>query len=300
MPLAEGVALGVGLATGGVMLMLAVSDGVGTTPEDGTSDDTTTPEEESNPEDGRTPEDGRVGGKLLTGTGADAVGRKDSTLDKRLDSTVGRADGGTSETAEDRMLGRSETKDETAGGRIPIAVAEGVGAVGPRSELDGETPGNSDTIDESIEGNPSDVGMASEIAVGVGITSPVPSAVVIPTMIPEVGSDAKGACSEESTASLVGRTTLLGAAPVEPISGGGVGVGSKVPSRDDNRPPNRPEDEVGCKTLSGRPPVVPGTMKGPRKLEASGVDGASEETGTGVGVTIDSGIPPVDATRSPD
>lgn len=225
---------------------------------------------------------------------------------------MGRADGGRSETADDRMLGRSETTDETAGGRIPIRVGEGVGAVGPRPEPEGKTPGNSDTIDDNIDGRPSrpeftgepsEVGMAPEPssgAVGVGVTSPVPSAVVIPTTIPEVGRGTRGTSSEDATAPLVGRTTLLGRTPVEPIWGVGVGSGSRGSRTDDSSPPSRPGVEVGCKMLSGRPPVVPGTMKGPRKLDTSGEDGAAEEAGAGVGVTIDSGIPPVEATRCPD
>jgi hypothetical protein len=76
-----------------------------------------------------------------------------------------------------------------------------------------------------------------------------------------------------------------------------VGVGARS---DESTPPIKPPEELGCKIVSGRPPVEPGTMKGPRKLDASGEVGPAEEAGDAVGVTIISGISPVEATRCPD
>jgi hypothetical protein len=89
----------------------------------------------------------------------------------------------------------------------------------------------------------------------------------------------------------VGCTIVSGMPPVEPISGVGVGASS-----DERRPPTRPPEEVGWTIVSGIPPVDPGTMKGPRKLDASGELGAAEEAGDAVGVTIVSGMPPVEPT----
>lgn len=139
---------------------------------------------------------------------------------------------------------------------------------------------------------------------GVGVASPVPNAVVIPTTIPEVGSGKTIGSSEAGAAPLVGRTTLLGTPPVEPTTGSGegsgvgVGVGSGARgARIEERRPSEAED-VGCRTDSGTPPVEPGTMKGPRKLDDSTTAGASDTTGVGVGVgvTMTSGSPPVEET----
>jgi hypothetical protein len=41
-------------------------------------------------------------------------------------------------------------------------------------------------------------------------------------------------------------------------------------------------------------------MKGPRKLDASGELGTAEEAGAAVGVTIVSGMPPVEPTACSD
>lgn len=131
--LGVGVALGV---AGGRTLMLAVSEGVGTTPDDGGTD----------------------GAWLERGTGADPLG-KVSPPEMMLDRIVGRADGGT-----------SEIKDERIGGMMPDA--EALGCVSPRSMLDGKTPGSSETRDDKREGSPStsvltgvpsEVGIASEL-----------------------------------------------------------------------------------------------------------------------------------------
>jgi hypothetical protein len=51
---------------------------------------------------------------------------------------------------------------------------------------------------------------------------------------------------------------------------------------------------------SGIPPVDPGTMKGPRKLDVSGEFDAAEEARDAVGVTIVSGMPPVEPTACSD
>jgi hypothetical protein len=88
---------------------------------------------------------------------------------------------------------------------------------------------------------------------------------------------------------------VSGMPPVEPISAVGVGASSE-----ERRPPTRPAEEVGCTTVSGIPPVDPGTMKGPRKLDASGELGTAEEAGAAVGVTIVSGMPPVEPTACSD
>lgn len=93
----------------------------------------------------------------------------------------------------------------------------------------------------------------------------------------------------------VGCTMVSGMPPVEPISAVGVGASSE-----ERRPPTRPAEEVGCTTVSGIPPVDPGTMKGPRKLDASGELGTAEEAGAAVGVTIVSGMPPVEPTACSD
>jgi hypothetical protein len=93
----------------------------------------------------------------------------------------------------------------------------------------------------------------------------------------------------------VGSTIVSGVPPVEPTSGVGVGASSV-----ESRPPIRPSDEVGCRTLSGTPPVDPGTMKGPRMLDAPAEEGAVEVAGDAVGMTMVSGIPPVEATFWPE
>ena len=165
---------------------------------------------------------------------------------------VGSALGGRSETAEDRMLGRPGIKDESTGGKMPDAEADGVGSVGPSPELVGNMPGISETRDDRIDGRPSrpevagepsEVGIAPELrsgAVGVGVASPVPNAVVIPTTMPEVGRGKRGCTFEAEAAPLVGTTIMLGRTPVDPITA--VGVGSRGPKIVESRPPRRPSD----------------------------------------------------------
>jgi hypothetical protein len=159
------------------------------------------------PDDGKTPEanplDVRAVGMM---TGAVPEGRMDSTPDRMLDKTVGRADAGTSESADDRIAGRSETNEVTAGGRIPDALAEGtgVGAVDPTPVPEGVTPGNSETNEDRIAGKSteseveatvSEVGIAPELRRGAvgdktgAADSPVPCGVVVPIAVPDSGCD---------------------------------------------------------------------------------------------------------------
>jgi hypothetical protein len=312
-----------------------------------------------NPEEGKTPDEGKTSeGRMLDGKivgtimGPVPEGRPDSRPDRMLDTTLGTADAGRSEMADDSMLESSGISEETAGGRMPDALAEGigVGAVDPTPLPVGRTLVSSDTIDERISGTSrmpelvaavSDVGIAPELrtgdAVGVAnavetLDSPVPRAVVIPMTMPDDGRS--GCPLEAEAAALVGRTTLPGTPPVLPISEAVVGaadpksddkrppirppeeVGSRTVSgippveptsgvgvgaiSDESRPPIKPPDEVGCKTDSGTPPVEPGTMKGPRMLDAPPDEGAVEDAGAAVGVTMVSGIPPVEATFWPE
>jgi hypothetical protein len=143
------------------------------------------------------------------------------------------------------------------------------------------------------------------VAVGES-DSVVPKAVVIPTTMPEVGSDGRG-MSEVNPISLVGSTTLPGTPPVEPVGVGGsegsgaVGVGiSPVEPKGtfSDREGNTPVDTDGWRMLSGKPPVDPGEgmMKGPRIVEPPVEEGSSVKGADGLGDTIDSGIPPVEAT----
>lgn len=251
---ADGVTVGVALSRGGVML--AVSEGVGIENDDGTKAEDgrgsevgmvpvgTTPDEGRTPE-GTTPDGTLVGmmpdGSLLgTMIVPEAVGRRGSIPEDKLDSIVGSAGWGTSETAEDRMLDRSGMGEDTTGGRRPLKVGEAVGAVGavgPR--VDGTTPGRSDTTDDRrggrssrpvLVGAVSEVGIAPELTmetVGVGAgDSPVPKAVVMPITMPEEGSGSRGrGALSEDTAALVGRTGSLGRSPVVPTSGASVGEG---------------------------------------------------------------------------
>jgi hypothetical protein len=262
----DGVTLGVGLLTGGVVL--GVSDGVGGGLEDGTiaedvgmgTGESGVPEG-TTPDDGNTPEGIKLGGRLLgTTTGPDAVGRRLSTPERMLDSTVGTADGGTSESTEDKILGRSGTAEETAGGTRPIKVGDAVGAVGPR--LDGTIPGTSETIDDSRDGKStrgelvawlSDVGIAPELrsgSVGVGAKdSPVPNAVVMPMTMPELGRGSKGRALSEDAAALVGRTGSLGRTPVGATEGTGVGDASIGARTDESNPSRGPEEGDACGTL---------------------------------------------------
>jgi hypothetical protein len=187
----------------------------GRTPEDGRTPegsalDGRIPDEGKTPEgstlDGRIPEASPLEGKAVGMiTGPVPEGRMDSTPDRMLDKTVGRADAGTSESADDRISGKSETNEVSAGGRIPDALAEatGVGAVDPTPVPEGVTPGNSDTNEDKIAGTSreseveatvSEVGIAPELRGAVGdkigaADSPVPCAVEVPMAVPDSGCD---------------------------------------------------------------------------------------------------------------
>lgn len=207
--------------------------------------------------------------------GAVALG---GNSDTKLEMMLGMTEDGTSEG---RRLETSETNEDTSGGRTPEAVGTGAsetGAVGP-AEPGGRTPLTSETTDDRIEGRSkgpegntaSEVGIAPE-ATGVGVVAPVPNAVVIPTtMPPEDGCTSKGCSLDGEAGATVGSAMLLGRTPVGDASG--------VSSRVERSPPTRPWDCVGVATEEGMPPPVePGTMNGPWKLDATGEDssGASE------------------------
>lgn len=224
--------LTVGVATGGVTVRGADGDCVGS-PEGTNSEDGISPEEIRASEEGRTGGTELIGmgaelmgigaelmgmGAELMRIGADAVGKRVSTPGRTLDRAVGNGVGPTSETTEDRMLGRSGTSVERIGGRIPDKEGVGVttGAVGPRSVPEGKMPFTSETTEDKIggrlsrpelAGNSSEVGIGAEVtigAVGVGRRSPVPSAVVSPTTIPELMSERRGSAVGDTSGALVG------------------------------------------------------------------------------------------------
>lgn len=250
------------------------------------------------------------------GRGTDAVGRleaviaeerADSALDTRLEITLGRAEPvGTTGTADDRRLERSETTDGRREGRMPEAEGEGVivaetGAVGLVDPELGMMPVGSplvtsETTEERNEGKftspelaeaPSEVGMAREaeaslVGVADAEAASVPSAVVMPMVIPPDGMPTEGTTP-------VGTTPLLGRMPDSTVE---VGVGSALPRRDDKREPTRPADDVG-RTMSDD--------AGRRPVDATDVGVASglwSEERPPVGVTISDagGRRPVDAT----
>jgi hypothetical protein len=189
------------------------------------------------------------------GTGRVPVGRieaevrADSALDTKLEITLGRAEPvGTAETADDRRLDSSEMIDGAIDGKMPEADAEGVieaetGAVGLAEPELGRTPvgATSETSDDRSEdkstsaelvGVPSEVGIAPEaplvmVADAVADADSVPSAVVIPMMIPPLEAP-------------VGTTPLLG---MIPDSTAEVGVGS-APRIDDSKEPMSPPVEA--------------------------------------------------------
>jgi hypothetical protein len=272
----EDTALGVvvGVSLGSRDVMLAGSEGVGTTPDGvgirpeetvGRAPEGMRPEEAV----GMTPEgirpeeisDAMLDTMLLAGgrgTGTLAVGSSET----KLDTMLGRTDTGTSEIAPDKRLETSETKEETSGGRMPDGAADGAGvgagetgAVGP-AEPEGRMPVTSETSEDKIEGRlsgpdgrtASEVGIAPELNTGLEALStgaPVPSAVVMPTTIPpEDGWIDKGCWLDRGAGAGVGCTTpLLGRTPVEPTSGLGDAAGTF--KRDDRRPPTRPCEVVG-------------------------------------------------------
>lgn len=203
------------------------------------------------------------------GRGIEAVGRTepelsaDSALDTRLDTMLGRAESvGRSETAEDRRLESSETTDGRTDGRMPDAEGVGVivavtGAVGSTAPELGTMPEGrtSETTEDRNEGRsnpelaetPSEVGIAPDgetSLVGVADADSVPSAVVMPMIIPLP-------LVERAP---VGTTPLLGRIPDSTAE---VGVGSALPRMEDRREPMRPAEELG-RTISesgGRTPV---------------------------------------------
>jgi hypothetical protein len=189
-----------------------------------------------------------TGGRMPEGVGtmegvAGAVGP--SLPEGRTPEGVGAADGVTGAVGPREPGGRipvtSETSDDTSdarGGRIPDGVGAGdsvTGAVGP-AEPDGRMPVTSETREDKTDGRLSKPepeaapdGSIPELKIGttgVGVadtTGPVPSAVVMPTMMPvEEGRTPEGTLFDAEAAPLVGKTTLLGAAPVEPTCGLGV------------------------------------------------------------------------------
>lgn len=184
------------------------------------------------------------------GRGTDAVGRieaevsADSALDTKLEITLGKAEPvGRSETADDNKLDKSEITDGATDGRIPEADGEDVmvaeaGAVGLIAPELGVTPvgKTSETAEESNEDKsspelaeaPSEVGMAPDgeallVRVAVAVDDSVPSAVVMPIMIPPDDKLLEGA-------SPVGTTPLLGRIPDSTAE---VGEDSAVLSRDE-------------------------------------------------------------------
>ncbi|KAF2705672.1 hypothetical protein K504DRAFT_95070 [Pleomassaria siparia CBS 279.74] len=172
---------------------------------------------------------------LLTGKGGSRV-----PVGTRLD-TLGTPVGSSLATDDTKLL-RSEAREETMEGSgfgMPEPVNGDVGAVGPRVMLGripvGTIDGRSDTSEESKEGRLgriSDFAVVSEVGIGgaidfVGNSAPlVPKAVVIPTMMPDVGWETDGR-REGSVRSLVGRSTgPEGSTPVaEPVGRLMKGVG---------------------------------------------------------------------------
>lgn len=124
-----------------------------------------------------------------------------------------------------------------------------MGAVGP-AEPEGMIPLTSETTEDSIGARPSgllgtasDVGIATELgsgSTGVGEAAPVPSAVVMPMMMPpDDGITSRGWSLEGDAGTGVGSTMLLGKSP--PVEAGcWLGVGSGLSNRDDRRPPIGP------------------------------------------------------------
>jgi hypothetical protein len=287
----DGVMLGVSLGIG----TLGASEGVGTTPE---------PDKLTKTLEARL---------LASGIGTGAVALT-GISEAKLDTMLGTTDAGRSGTEESR-LERSEAREETMGGRMPIGVGVGdgvIGAVGP-AEPEGRTPGTSEMAEDKSPGRSRgaslDEGAASEVGIGPELrggldaeaTGAVPSAVVIPTTMPPEDGRTRRGCWLDGAASLgVGSAKLLGRTPVEPTCGSGVGVASG-PRMEESRPPRSPS-EVGVGSDDGIPPDEPGTMNGPRKLDAAGADGSGDASGgaEGAGVelagTMISGMGPEEPT----
>jgi hypothetical protein len=296
----DGVTMGVSLAVtpDGVMMGVSLGDGTGSASEGvdaGTGADKLSRTLEAT--------------LLASGIGIGAVALI-GISEAKLDTMLGTTDPGRSGIADESRLERSEANEETMGGRMPIGVGDGEGAAGSvdPAEPDGRTPGTSEMIDDKSdgrssgpelgEGAASEVGMAPEFRAGLDAEAAgaVPSAVVIPTTMPPDDGKTRNGCSLEGEAGAgVGSTKLLGRTPVEPTCGSGVASG---PRMEDRRPPRKPWD-VGEGSDAGMPPVEPGTMKGPTKLDAAGADGSGDGTGAGLELagTIISGMRPVEPMR---
>lgn len=247
------------------------------------------------------------------GRGIDAVGRReavvsaDSALDTKLDTTLGRAEPvGKSETADDRRLESSEITDGATDGRMPEADGDSVmvadtGAVGLANPELGLTPvgkasdttedKNEDRSSSELEEAPSEVGIAPDgeaslVRVADADADSVPSAVVIPMMIP---------VEPLEETSPVGTTPLLGRMPDSTAE---VGVGSAVLRRVDRRDPTRPVEELGS-TISeagGNSPVEAPWDGWGRSDERRPLSRPADEVGTAVSEGV--GNPPVEPTSS--
>jgi hypothetical protein len=138
------------------------------------------------------------------------------------------------------------------------------------------------------------------VGIGVG-DAPVPSAVVMPTTIPPEESCTSGGCPlDGNTTTGVGETMpLLGSTPVEPTWG--LGVASGPLRRVESRPPRGPWEVVGRGSDEGMaPPVEPGTINGPRKLDAGGEDGSGDAIRVELAGTMIGGRSPVDPISWPE
>jgi len=277
--------------------------------------------------EGRMPDDRRIDEKsdamldamLLRsevgiGRGTDAVGRieaevsADSALDTKLEITLSKAEPeGKSLTADDRRLESSEITDEPSDGRMPEAEGDSVivadtGAVGLSDPELGVAPvgRTSDTAEDNSDDKsspelveaPSEVGIAPDgeaalVRVADAVADSVPSAVVMPMMIP-----LEGKVLETSP---VGTTPLLGRMPDSTIE---VDVGSAVLRRDDRRDSTTPADDVG-KTMSedaGSSPVEAPCVGSGRRDEIRLPIRPAEDVGSTI--SEEAGRRPVGATCS--
>lgn len=265
---------------------------------------------------------------------ADSLGKSETADERRLDRseiTDGATDGRIPDADGDGVM---ESERGAVGfadpelGMMPVGNELSDGKTPVTSETTEERIEGKLTSSELAD-TPSEVGIAPEASL-VGVADEdaesVPKAVVIPTTIPLEARSLEGK-TPVGTTPLLGRMpdsmTELGVGsvprrdesrepmrpadvegctidsgggkrPVEPTSG--VGATSGVWAIDEGTLSTEPED-VGCKIdcSGGSPPVVPGTMKGPRKLDASEEGASAEGVADGVPERITSGIEPVDA-----
>jgi hypothetical protein len=229
--------------------------------------------------------------------GGSSLATLDATLERMLEMSGSEL--GRSPTMDETKLDTSDTKEgRTAGvvivGRISKvevgAVGPGEGPVMPGDKVsDGAKREDRSEINEEIKGIPGESDLLSEVgiaadSVGVGVSSPdVPKAVVIPTKIPELGSELRG-ISDENDASLVGRTTRGGDPPVDAsvllasVCEGAVSVGVAkmlVKSSSEADGERLGLSEEGASVGVGRTPVEP-----PRVPEGD-TPGTSEAVGVG-------------------